>query len=176
MRVDPAGANVYLVDMIKCGGCGRDIYPEGMDAGSKYLCVRCDHLQAAGKEPTAHRKGFSFISIAAASLAVVALVGLAICFLFLSGTGRFAWFVLLLLLMSCVVACPSVVLLKKRSLTLLISSLYIPLGAWLFLLYLAPGVHWEYKRSTAWGGFCFLGIGLLSLYLFLSDLRSLPKF
>jgi hypothetical protein len=162
--------------MIKCGGCGRDIYPESLNGGEKYLCIRCLYVHRAGRESSPRRSHVLYAGIVVACLAAMGLAGLAICLFYLSGTGRLLWFILLFSLMLFVVALPGVILSSKRNLTLIISSLYLPLSIWSFLWFLAPNVHWEYGNSTAYGAFCFLGLGLLSLSLFIRDLRALPRF
>ena len=161
--------------MINCGGCGRDIEPEDMDVGSKYLCSSCYHLQVVKEEPSRAYKYTAFIAVAAVSLTAIALAGLTLCILYFMGTGNLAWFIMLCLLMLCVMASPAVVLLKKRNVTLLITTLYLPLGIWSFLWYMAPGVDLEYSKSTAWGALFFAFIGLFALYLFIRDLRMLPR-
>lgn len=161
--------------MIKCGGCGRDIDPDDIDAGSRYLCLRCYHLQAAGMDPPRSRSSTVFITTAAVALAITALTGLSLCILYLYGTGNLFWFILLCLIMLLVVACPSVVLLKHRNLSLLVAALYTPLGLWSFLWYLAPGVNWQYAESTTWSALFFFLIGFAALCLFLRDLRMLPR-
>jgi hypothetical protein len=161
--------------MIKCGGCGRDVDPTGLYTGNKYLCVHCYHLQIAGQEPMFARSNIVFLAITLSMVAAIALAGLALCLLYLSGTGKVAWFVLLLALMICVVACPIAILFRTRNLTILITSIYLPFGIWSFIIYIAPGVHWEFSKVTVWSALCFLGIGILSLYLFLRDLKILPR-
>lgn len=162
--------------MIKCGGCGRDIDPQGMDSGSRYLCVRCYHLQTAGQEPLEEWNCRAFLAIAIASLVAIGLAGIALCILYLSGTGKMAWFVLLLALALSVAVCPAAVLLKRRNLSLLVACLFLPMGIWSYLWHLAPGVDWGYGKSATWGTLGFLAIALFTLYLFLRDLRTLPRF
>ncbi|MBN2028313.1 MAG: hypothetical protein JW854_16310 [Actinobacteria bacterium] len=86
-----------------------------------------------------------------------------------------AWFIFLGILMLFSLACPAAVLLSRRNLTLLTAALYLPLGIWAYLWYMAPGVNWEYSGITAYGGIAFFLIGLLALLLFARDLRSLPR-
>jgi ABC-type transport system involved in multi-copper enzyme maturation permease subunit len=161
--------------MIKCGGCGRDIDLDGIGDGSKYLCVRCYHQQVAERVSPGGPSHTAFIAVAAVSLAVIALAGITLCILYLLGAGNIAWFITFLLLMLCVVACPAVVLLRMRNVSLLITSLYLPLGLWSYLWYVAPGVDWDYGRLTAWGAYAFAFIGLLAVFYFLRDLRTLPR-
>jgi hypothetical protein len=132
-------------------------------------------LHKAGKESFRRGSHTLFTAIAVACLAAIFLSGLTICILYLSGTGRTTWFITLLLLMLSVVVCPALLLTKRRNLTLLVASLYLPLGIWLFLWSLAPNVHWEYGRTTAFAALCFLAIGALTMFLFLRDLRELPR-
>ena len=148
-----------------------------MEDGSKYLCARCYHLQTAGPLPERTLGSTAFLSVAIACLAALALAGLALCVLYLLGTGNLPWFVLLGLLTFCVVGCPAALLLlfKRRNITLLVASLYLPLGLWSFLWHLAPGVEWEYSRTTAWGALFFLFLGAVAMCLFLRDLRALPR-
>jgi uncharacterized paraquat-inducible protein A len=161
--------------MIKCGGCGRDIDPTGITTGNKYLCLRCLHTQTAGQEPLHARSNIAFVAIGLSALVVIALAGLAICLLYLSGTGKTAWFILFLVLVLCAVLLPAILMLKRRNLALLIAALYVPFGIWSLLFYFAPGVHWAFNKVTSWGAICFLGIGLFSLYIFLRDKRTLPR-
>lgn len=161
--------------MIKCGGCGREIDITGEEDGIRFLCARCYHMYVTGPEPR-HRLGSTaFVAIAYVCLAALALSGAALCIFYLAGTGDLAWFVLLSALMLCSVACPAAVFLRRRNLTLLTAAIYLPLGIWAYLWYMAPGVNWMYSGITAYGGIFFFIIGLVALYLFNRDLRSLPR-
>src|SRR4030042_5066423 len=124
-RVDPCRDSVYLVDMIKCRGCGREIDSTGMYLGNKYLCMRCLHTQTAGQESLHAGGKIAFVAVVASALVVIALAGLAICILYLSGNGPTAWFALPLALMLCSVLCPAFLFPKRRNLTLLIAAPYI---------------------------------------------------
>jgi hypothetical protein len=141
----------------------------------RFLCARCYHMYVTGSEPRHRLSSAAFMTIAWICLAVLILAGSALCILYLSGTGDFAWFILLSALMLFSVVCPAAVLLKKRNLTMLTAALYLPLGVWAYLWYLAPGVNWEYSGITAYGGIFFFLIGLAALFLFTRDLRSLPR-
>jgi len=175
--VDRERTRVYLLDMVKCGGCGRDMQPESLENGVKYLCNHCLYLHKAGREPLLLRSHTIFIVIALVSLAVVGLAGLSVCLLYLAGTGKFHWFLVLLLVMLCAVACPAFfIATKRRNITLLIASFYLPLGVWFLLWSLAPNVLPGYESSTFYGAFCFLGVGALTLYLFVRDMRALPRY
>ncbi|MDY6794729.1 MAG: hypothetical protein SWK76_05555 [Actinomycetota bacterium] len=138
------------------------------------MCRQCLHLQAAGLESPRARGYAVFMAISVTALVVLALTGLSLCVLYLVGTGNVTWFIILLLTMLLMVAIPSVLLVKRRNIALLVTSLYLPLGFWSYLWYMAPGVEWVYMESTIWGGLFFLLIGLLSLYLFMRDKRALP--
>jgi hypothetical protein len=133
-------------------------------------------MQEAGREPTHARGGALLLLVAFSMIALIALAGVALCALYLSGTGRVAWFVVLLLLMLCALACPSLAVVKGRNLKLLSAALYVPLGLWSFLYCLAPGTRWENTLVSVGGSACLLGLGLLCLYLFLRDLRTLPRY
>ena len=70
---------------------------------------------------------------------------------------------------------PAVVLLRRRNITLLVTAFYLPLGIWSYLWFLAPGVDWQFIDSTAWGALFFMAVGFATLYVFLRDLRILPR-
>ncbi|MFW6113505.1 MAG: hypothetical protein ACOC78_01115 [Actinomycetota bacterium] len=169
------GLETMLVIMSKCGGCGRHIDIAGVEAGNKYMCRECLHLQAAGREPSRANGKVVFMVISVSALVMLALAGLAICILYMAGTGDILWFVILLLSTLLVAALPSLVLTKRRNIALLVTSLYLPLCLWSYLWYMAPGVEWVYMESTIWGGLFFLIIGLLSFYLFMRDRKALPR-
>lgn len=158
-----------------CGGCGRSIpLPSGFP-GNRFLCAACHYPQVnpEGKGNVSAARWFRAACLAGVGL--VALVGFPLCILYLAGTGSEAWFAILLLVMAIAVALPLAVLLRRRHLGLVASALYLPLGLWCFLWYLAPGVGWGYSSSLLGGGFFFLFLGAGSLYLYGRDLRSLPR-
>ena len=161
--------------MIECGGCGREIDSAGMEDGTRFLCTRCYHMYVTGPEPRHTLSSTAFKVIASVCLVALALAGFALCALYMIGAGDLTWFILLSLLMLSVVGSPAAVLYKRRNLTLLIASLFLPLGVWAYLWHLAPGVNWEYSGMTAYGGILFSLIGLVSLVLFARDLRALPR-
>ena len=163
------------MDMIECGGCGREIDSAGMMDGVRFLCTRCYHLHVTGPEPR-HRLGSTaFTVIALACLVALALAGVALCVLYMVGAGDLTWFIILSALMLCVIGCPAVFLIRKRNLALLMASLYLPLGAWAYLWHLAPGVDWEYSRMTAYGGYFFFMIGVVALVIFISNRSTLLR-
>lgn len=161
--------------MINCRGCGREIDTSAVDTGDKYLCTRCYYLQSAGQEtgkPGSHK---ALLAVVYALLAAIAIAGLALTILYLAGVGNFAWFLFLIMVMVGVVVIPSLMLLKRRNLSLFLASLYLPLGIWVYLWYLAPGINWDRGKMTLWGAFAFLSVGLLATYLFIRDFRTLPR-
>ncbi|MEW6554034.1 MAG: hypothetical protein AB1384_07085 [Actinomycetota bacterium] len=163
------------MDMITCGGCGRKIETTGMDYGIKVLCENCYHLQVTGPQPEHSLSSTALKLVFSLGLAALALACAALCVLYLSGTGDLPWFILLSVLALAVVVCPVIVLSRKRNLSLLMASLYLPLGLWAFVWQLAPGVGWEYGRMTAYGGLLFLALGLVAAYTYVRDLRALPR-
>ena len=160
--------------MIECGGCGREIDTEGLGFGVKFLCSRCYHLQITGPQPPRTLGSTAFVAIAVAGLAAVGLAGFSLCILYMLGTGDLLWFTLFSLLMLCAVGCPAAILVKKRNLALLLSALYLPLGIWGYLWYLAPGSDWLFSRFTAYGAYFFFVGGIVILVFFIRDLRGLP--
>lgn len=161
--------------MIKCGGCGREIDGEGMELGIKFLCSRCYHMQITGPKPPRTLGSTAFLIIAAACLTAVGLAGFSLCILYLLGTGDLLWFIIFSLLMLCVVGCPAGVLVRKRNLAFLVTILYLPLGIWAYLWYLAPGAEWGFSGLTAYGGYFFFIVGIVALVFFVKDLRGLPR-
>jgi hypothetical protein len=161
--------------MTKCGGCGREIDTESIEDGSKYLCSHCYHLEIAGSWYPRTLSSRAFLIIAAACLGVLGLAGIALCILYVVGTGDLGWFVWLSLLMLCVVGCPAAALTRKRNVALLVTCLYLPLGVWSYLWYLAPGVNGEYSNMTAYGGYFFFVAGVITLFFFVRDMRMLPR-
>jgi hypothetical protein len=161
--------------MITCGGCGREIDTGGMEYGNRLLCERCYHLQITGPEPSHTLSSTAFMVMASLCLVALALAGFALCILYLVGAGDVLWFIVLTALMCAVIVCPAVILIKKRNLAMLIASLYLPMGLWAYLWHLAPGAGWEYGNMTAYGGFLFITIGLAAMFLFVRDLRALPR-
>ena len=155
-----------------CPGCGRwTPYPR---PGGRFLCARCHYPQRSpGAEDRIFGKWFRFLCRGGPG--AVAAAGISLCALYLVGTGRVAWFTVLLLVMSLTVALPWVLYRRRRHLYLVIAALYIPLGLWCFLYCLAPGVGWDYSPSLLGGGFFFLAVGALAAYLYGRDLRSLPR-
>lgn len=160
---------------VRCGGCGRVANESEPAGGTRFLCARCLHLLKVGPEPARASSPTSLKAVAAAALGLTALAGGALCALYLLGTGNLLWFGLLAAATFVLVAFPSAVLLRYRNLTLLVASLFIPMGFWAHIWFRAPGVDWEYAESTGWGSLFFLAIGLITLLLFLRDLRSLPR-
>lgn len=146
-----------------------------MEDGTRFLCARCYHMYVTGPEPRRRLSSTAFVAIAWACLAVLTLTGAALCIFYLLGTGDVTWFLFLAALMLCSVACPAAVFLHRRNLILLTAALYLPLGVWAYLWYMAPGVNWVYSGITAYGGIFFFLIGLVALLLFARDLRSLPR-
>jgi len=163
------------LDMRKCGGCGREIDTAGMVDGAKFLCARCYHMHITGPEPTHTLSSTAFLVTAAVCLVASGLAGSGLCILYLLGTGDTLWFIALGAVMLIAVAASVGVLLFKRNLALLIGAFYLPLGIWALLWYRAPGVDWGFSGMTAYGGFFFAAAGILSLLLFLRDLRGLPR-
>ena len=161
--------------MIECGGCGREIDSAGIEEGAKFLCARCYHLQIAGPRPAHILSSTAFTAVAYTCLAALTLAGFALCVLYRAGTGDLAWFIFLIALTFIVLMCPAIILFKKRNLALLMASLYLLLGVWAFVWYLAPGVNGEYGGMTVYGGLFFFIIGLIALGLFVRDLRVLPR-
>jgi hypothetical protein len=161
--------------MITCGGCGREIDTGSMDQGEKLLCGRCYHLQVTTPDLPRTLGYKAFTVIAALCLLALALAGLALCVLYLVGTGDLAWFFALTALMVIIFGCPAAILVRRRNLSLLVASLYLPLGIWAYLWRLAPGVDWEYGGITAYGGFFFFAAGLIALGSFIRDMRALPR-
>jgi len=161
--------------MITCGGCGREIDTAGTEGGTKILCGRCYHLQVTGPQPPRTLGPTGFLLIALLCLAALALAGFTLCILYLVGAGDLAWFITLTALMAASIACPAAILARRRNLALLIAALYLPLGLWAYLWSMAPGADWEYSGLTAYGGLLILAIGLVSLGLFVRDLRALPS-
>ena len=161
--------------MNRCGGCGRDIDPGGLERGSKILCQRCYHIQAVVGQGSRSGSPTTFLTLCIAALVVLTLTGITLCILYLFGTGNLLWFVLLFVVILITAGVPAVVLLKRRNITLLVAALYLPLGIWSYLWFLAPGVDWQFIDSTAWGALFFMAVGFATLYVFLRDLRMLPR-
>lgn len=161
--------------MVNCGGCGREIELGQIPAGVKFMCSRCYRVQAAGEAPARRMSKRIFLAASLGSLAAILLAGVVLCVVYLQGTGDASWFALLTLLLLGVVACPGIILLRVRNLSLLAAALYIPLGAWSFLWRQAPGVAWLYGSLTGWLSFSFWAIGLGSLMIFLNDLGIKPR-
>ncbi len=146
-----------------------------MEYGRKLLCERCYHLQVTGPEPPRTLSPTAFTVIAYMGLAAAGLAGFTLCVLYLVGTGDVTWFMVFTALMAVIVGCPALILIKKRNLSLIIASLYLPLGLWAFLWHLAPGAAWDYSRMTSYGGIFFFAVGLAALSVFIRDLRGLPR-
>ena len=163
------------MNMNSCGGCGRDIDPGGLELGSKILCQRCYHIQAVVGEGSRSGSPTAFLILCIVALFVLALTGITLCVLYLFGTGNLTWFILLFVLILIAVSIPAVVLLKRRNITLLVTAFYLPLGIWSYLWFLAPGVDWQFIDSTAWGALFFMAVGFAALYVFMRDLRMLPR-
>lgn len=161
--------------MNKCGGCDRDIDLEGLEQGTRFLCRRCLHIQAVEERGSRSGGRASFLAFSIAALVILILTGITLCVLYLLGTGNLPWFILLFVFILITVGLPAVVLFKRRNISLLVTALYLPLGVWSYLWFLAPGVDWQFVDSTAWGGLFFLAVGLAALYVFLRDLRALPR-
>ncbi len=161
--------------MVNCRGCGREINTQEVDAGGKYLCTLCYHLQTEGQETGKPGSYKVLLGVVYVLLAAIAAAGIALCILYLIGVSNFAWFLLLLLALLAVVIIPATVLVKRRNLSLILATFYLPLGIWTYLWYLAPGINWDRGNTVLWGAFVFLFIGLLSLYLFVRDLHALPR-
>ena len=161
--------------MNRCGGCGRDIDPGGLERGSKILCQRCYHIQAVVGQGSRSGSPAAFLTLSIAALVVLTLTGITLCVLYLFGTGNLPWFVLLFVVILIAAGVPAVLLLKRRNITLLVAALYLPLGIWSYLWFLAPGVDWQFIDSTAWGALFFMAVGFATLYVFLRDLRMLPR-
>jgi hypothetical protein len=103
------------------------------------------------------------------------MTGITLCVLYLLGTGNLLWFMLLLVCVLFAAVIPLVVLMKYRNITLLVTSLYLPLGVWSYLWFLAPGVDWQFIDTTAWGALFFMATGFATLYVYLRDMRALPR-
>ena len=161
--------------MNRCGGCGRDIDPGGMERGSKILCQRCYHIQAVVGQGSRSGSPAAFLALCIAALVVLTLTGITLCVLYLFGTGNLLWFILLFVFILVAAGVPAFMLLKRRNITLLVAALYLPLGVWSYLWFLAPGVDWQFIDSTAWGALFFMAVGFATLYVFLRDLRMLPR-
>ena len=161
--------------MNKCGGCGRDIDPEGLEQGSKFLCQRCYHIQAVAGQGSRSGSPAAFLALSIVALSILALTGITLCVLYLFGTGNLLWFILLFIFILVAAIIPAVVLMKRRNITLLAAILYLPLGIWSYLWFLAPGVDWQFVDSTAWGALFFMAVGFATLYVFMRDLRILPR-
>ncbi len=158
-----------------CTGCGRTIRLPPQFPGGRFLCARCHHLMSAWNGEGRGGSGKWFRAGCLGGLAAVAAAGISLCSLYLAGTGRGAWFAALLLAFSLTVAIPLGVYRRRRNLYLIVSTLYLPLGVWCFLWYLAPGVGWDYPSSLLGGGFFFLVLGAGGVYLYYRDIRSLPR-
>ena len=161
--------------MANCRGCGRNIDTQQVDAGAKYLCARCYYLQASGQGTSRPGSYKILLGVVFGLMAAIAAAGITLCVLYLIGVASFGWFLLLLLVLLGVVAIPAALLLKRRNLSLLLAALYLPLGIWTYLWYLAPGINWDRGNSVLWGAFIFLFAGLLSTYVSIRDLRTLPR-
>lgn len=160
---------------IICTGCRRPItIPPGF-SGGEFLCAACHYPQAIPGREGRGIPGAWFRAGCVLGIGLVALAGLTLCILYLAGTGRKTWFALLLLVMAAVIALPLAVFRRRRHLLALTSALYLPLGLWCYLWYLAPGVGWGYAPSLLGGGAFFLVLGSGALYLYRRDLRSLPR-
>ncbi len=171
----PGGSTRYRLDMITCGGCGREIDAGGVEYGVKLMCGRCYHLQVNGPEPPRTLSSKTFLLLSSMCLLAMALAGLSLCVLYLLGTEDLGWFIVLTVLMLASLGCPAAVLARRRNLALLIASLYLPLGVWAYLWRAAPGIDWEYGKMTAYGGLFFFAVGIVAMLLFLRDLRALPR-
>lgn len=163
------------MDMIRCGGCGREIEIAGVDVGTRFLCARCLHLEIAGPEPRRVLGHRMFLAVAVVLLALVFAAGFLLCSLYMIGAGNLAWFLALTALMLCALLGASSALVRRRNLALLLGSLYLPLGAWAIAWRLAPGADWELSRATGYGGLLLLAAGAVSLYLYRREARRLPK-
>jgi hypothetical protein len=161
--------------MNRCGGCGRDIDPAGLELGSKVLCQRCYHIQAVVEQGSRSGSPAALLAISIVALIVLALTGITLCVLYLFGTGNLLWFILLFVFILIAVIIPAVVLLKLRNITLLVTTFYLPLGIWSYMWFMAPGVDWQFIDSTAWGALFFMAVGFAALYVFMRDLRILPR-
>lgn len=159
----------------RCGGCGRRIDLPRMAPGSKYLCARCWHLQSVPEGLEKRLDHRLFLALAAASLFLVSAAAFTLCVLYLLGTGKAPWFGVLLAATFLLAAVPSLVLSRWRNISLLAASLYLPLGLWALLWYLAPGVNWQMGDTMAWGGASFFALGSLGLYLFFRDRMKLTR-
>lgn len=158
-----------------CVGCGRTIHFPPEFPGGRFLCMQCHHVMVDGNGERRGVSGRWFRSGFLVGLTAVAAAGISLCSLYLLGTGRGAWFTTLIITFSLTLTVPLWVYRKRRNLYLVISALYLPLGLWCFLWYLAPGVGWDYPSSLLGGGFFFLVLGAGGVYLYYRDLRSLPR-
>ncbi|MDI6831441.1 MAG: hypothetical protein QME88_08935 [Actinomycetota bacterium] len=161
--------------MTRCGGCGREFELEEVEAGSRFLCARCLHLEVAGPRPRRVLDHRAFLAVAVTLLALLFAAGSLLCALYLVGAGNLAWFMVLAALMLVVMASATSVLARRRNLALLLGSLYLPLGIWACAWRLAPGAGWELSRATGYGGLMLLGAGAVCLYVFGRDARRLPR-
>lgn len=143
--------------------------------GAKFLCARCYHAHIKGPEPRRRLGHAAFTTAAYVCLAALALCGIALCVLYITGAGNLTWSIVLSALMLLMVGCPAVLLSRKRNLALLLAALYMPLGVWAYLWHLAPGVEWEFSAITAYGGYFFFMLGIAALVIFLSSLTTLPR-
>lgn len=174
MTTQENGKNGALV-FLRCGGCGREIDIQKMSEGDRCLCSRCHHLlvyRPRTGEGMSHR---TFTVLVTVSLAIIALAGFSLCFLYLFGTGRVSWFFPLFASMLLVVSVPAYLFSRRRNLSLIAASLYLPLALWSFLWSLAPGVDWEYPGSMGWSAVFILSLAAMGFYLYGRDLRTLSK-
>lgn len=158
-----------------CPGCRRTItIPQGF-SGDEFLCAACHYPQTMPLKEVRGIPGAWFRAGCVLGIGLVGLTGFTLCILYLAGTGRKTWFALLLLVMVAMITLPLSVYRRRRHLLALIPALYLPLGLWCYLWYLAPGVGWGYAPSLLGGGIFFLVLGSGALYLYRRDMRSLPR-
>lgn len=160
---------------IYCRGCGRRIEFQGERAVGKFLCSSCHHLQEAERGEKGGLGNLGFKVLFLSGIFALGLAGVSLCVLYLLGTGRSAWFALLLAVELLFLACPLAVFRRLRHVALLSAALYCPLGVWCLLWSMAPGVEWEFSEATRWGGVMFLALGFLGIYIYLKDLKALPR-
>ncbi len=161
--------------MASCRGCGRRIESCGHGPAGNFLCSSCHHQQEAKGREKGGLGHLGFKALVLSGILAVGFSGMSLCVLYLLGTGRAGWFALLLTFELLVLVCPLIVFRHLRHVALLAAALYCPLGVWCLLWSVAPGVKWEYSGATRWGGIMFIALGLLGLYIYLRDLKRLPR-
>ncbi len=161
--------------MITCGGCGREIDLAGVEAGARFLCARCLHLEVAGPAPRRVLGHRAFLAVIMVLLSAIQAAGIALCVLYLIGAGNVAWFVALMALMIGVAVSVASALARKRNLAYVEATLFLPLSVWVFARISAPGTYADYKGPLIIGGMVFLVAGAISLYLYVRDSRRLPR-